>query len=169
VQVSPWSLFSGRASAQLSLISSVFQVQLLGPELFSRSGLEAGSSSVSYAAHVGSNPTSATEFCGRTSVRSGLMSLITRCDSWVRDSIGRVRKLAKRAGREPVILWVRVPSRLLFIENGPVVQRRRHLAHIQATMVRVHPGSLIETGCWSNREDTGFASRKSGFNSPAVH
>ena len=25
---------------------------------------------------------------------------------------------------------------------GPVVQRRRRLAHIQATMVRVHPGSL---------------------------
>ena len=27
--------------------------------------------------------------------------------------------------------------------EGPVVQRRRLLAHIQATMVRVHPGSLI--------------------------
>src|SRR5207344_1157318 len=32
--------------------------------------------------------------------------------------------------------------------KDPVVQRRRLLAHIQATMVRVHPGSL---GCWSNR------------------
>src|SRR5438093_6336795 len=32
--------------------------------------------------------------------------------------------------------------------NGLVVQRQRLLAHIQATMVRVHPGSM---GCWSNR------------------
>src|SRR5438067_1082690 len=32
--------------------------------------------------------------------------------------------------------------------HDPVVQRRRLLAHIQATMVRVHPGSL--KGCSSN-------------------
>ena len=57
---------------------------------------------------------------------------------------GRVRKSAKRPGREPgERLWVRFPPRLL---DGPVVQRRRLLAHIQATMVRVHPGSLWSAG-----------------------
>ena len=49
VRVSLWSLFCGRASAQSSLISLIRQVQLLGPQLISRSGLEAGPSSVSYA------------------------------------------------------------------------------------------------------------------------
>lgn len=80
--------------------------------------------------HVGSNPTSATD--------------------------SRVRKSAKRPGREPgERLWVRFPPRLL---EGPVVQRRRLLAHIQATMVRVHPGSLV--GLLVQEEDAGFARRK---------
>jgi hypothetical protein len=35
--------------------------------------------------------------------------------------------------------------------DGLVVQRRRVLAHIQTTMVRVHPGSLEQLGCWSKR------------------
>jgi hypothetical protein len=49
--------------------------------------------------------------------------------------------MVKRPGREPGEgLWVRFPPRLL---HDPVVQRRRLLAHIQATMVRVHPGSLV--------------------------
>ena len=50
----------------------------------------------------------------------------------------------------------------------PVVQRRRLLAHIQATMVRVHPGSL-DDGLLVQGNDAGSARRKSGFNSPAVH
>src|SRR6266851_2615930 len=53
--------------------------------------------------------------------------------------------VVKRPGREPGDrLWVRFPPRLLV---DPVVQRRRLLAHIQATMVRVHPGSLVCRCC----------------------
>src|SRR6516165_5479876 len=64
---------------------------------------------------------------------------------------GRVRKSAKRPGREPgESLWVRFPPRLLF---DPVVQRRRLLAHIQATMVRVHPGSLQRSEVTDQRSE----------------
>jgi hypothetical protein len=42
--------------------------------------------------------------------------------------------------------------------NGPVVQRQRLLAHIQATMVRVHPGSLV--GLLVQEEGAGSARRK---------
>jgi hypothetical protein len=49
---------------------------------------------------------------GRRS-QPGVMTPAVRCDSWTRDCHGRVRKLAKRAGREPVMVWVRVPPRLL--------------------------------------------------------
>ena len=42
--------------------------------------------------------------------------------------------------------------------NDPVVQRRRLLAHIQATMVRVHPGSL--NGLLVQEEGAGSARRK---------
>src|SRR5687768_3855302 len=50
------------------------------------------------------------------------------------------RKQAATLGR----LWVRVP-RLPLEEtwSGPVVQWQRRLAHIQETMVRLHPGPLI--------------------------
>ncbi len=42
--------------------------------------------------------------------------------------------------------------------NGPVVGRQRLLAHIQATMVRVHPGSLL--GLLVQEEGAGSARRK---------
>jgi hypothetical protein len=44
------------------------------------------------------------------------------------------------------------------LSNGPLVQRRRLLAHIQATMVRVHPGSLI--GLLVQQDDASTARRK---------
>jgi hypothetical protein len=77
---------------------------------------------------------------------------------------GRVRKLAKRPGREPVILWVRLPPRLLQRSRGPA-----------AKTPGPHPGndgsspSGITEGLLVQRQDTGFARRESGFKSPAVH
>src|SRR6516225_7463524 len=82
---------------------------------------------------AGSNPASAT-----LSLRFALAGALRARNV---SKNGRVRKAAKRPGREPGDrLWVRLPPRLLL---DPVVQRRRLLAHIQATMVRVHPGSLV--------------------------
>ncbi len=70
--------------------------------------------------------------------------------------------LVKRPGREPgESLWVRFPPRLLF---DPVVQRQRLLAHIQATIVRVHPGSL---GLQVLRRHASVVRREAGFKSRA--
>ena len=91
------------------------------------------------------------------SLRSGLESgfqheshkpFARRFESGLRNLTGRVRKPAKRPGREPGD-DCGFDSHLGYC-NGPVVQRQRLLADIQATMVRVHPGSLM--GCWSNRK-----------------
>jgi hypothetical protein len=62
------------------------------------------------------------------------------------------------------------------LQLRPVVQRQRRLAHTQATMVRLHPGRLCFVriddrllGRLVQRDDTWPATRKSGFDSPAVH
>ena len=57
-------------------------------------------------------------------------------------SFGRVRKLAKRRGREPRDFVGSTPTSVT--KNDSVVQRRRHLRDMQETMVQLHPGSLIE-------------------------
>ncbi len=54
---------------------------------------------------------------------------------------GRVRKPGKAIRSRAWCLWVRLPPRSLFV---PVVQRQRRLVYTQATMVRVHPGSLLD-------------------------
>ena len=57
----------------------------------------------------------------------------------------QVRKPAKRAGREPVILWVRFP--LWSLKQDPVVQRRRRLADIQESAGSIPAGITCDN--WS--------------------
>jgi hypothetical protein len=107
---------------------------------------------------------------------------------------GRVRKLVTRRGREPRDF---VSSTLTPVTIDPVVQRRRRLGDNQesdgstpsgiilqsvcrcfgrhTSLVRGRPGSnpgrtsATNNGLLVQREDTWSATRRSGFDSPAVH
>ena len=57
-----------------------------------------------------------------------------------------------------------------FRSTDPVVQRRRLLAYTQTTMVRVHPGSLIQTPRYANpAERLGLNPSVCGFDSRLGH
>lgn len=71
----------------------------------------------------------------------------------------QVRKPAKRAGREPVILWVRLP--LWSLKQDPVVQRRRRLRDMQESAGSIPAGitcdnwsvSVVVARCCGKAED----------------
>jgi hypothetical protein len=100
-------------------------------------------------------------WCGWTSVRRRLIPAATWCDSMTRDCNWPGTLTGKAVRLRAWRLGVQIPPRLL--EIGPVVQRRRHLGHIQGMMVRVHPGSL--EGLQVLREHSSLVWRRAGFDS----